>query len=123
LYVPDGDYSATGVLRLLHSVKKFRGGLPGTSTDRITTFCSEGDVSGVDILTVAFDEHRLTFTVGIIVPPGTVERMFQLLADEPAKEVLGPFKSTDANMHTMESRLMVVYTLPLAWVIDCWEWM
>jgi hypothetical protein len=47
LFVPDGD-SETGVLRQIHLVQNFPGS-PGVSRDRMATFCSEGDVSGIDV--------------------------------------------------------------------------
>jgi hypothetical protein len=46
-----------------------------------------GEVSGVDVCTIAFDETQLAITANVIVP-GTLERVQQLL--------LGPFKGADA---------------------------
>jgi hypothetical protein len=82
VFVVDKE-SASGTLQVLHSAQSYPGS-PGVSRDRLTTFLSEGDVDGLDIATVAFDENQLAITADVIVP-GSVDHMLQLLADEPTK--------------------------------------
>jgi hypothetical protein len=99
--VADGD-SASGVLWILHSVHNFPG-TPGVSRDQMTSFCSEADVDGVGISTVAFNENQLAVTLDSIVP-GTIERMLQLLADDPSKKLRGPFEVSDVNVWMTKAR-------------------
>jgi hypothetical protein len=69
------------------------------------TFGYGGDVAGVDITTFAFDEAQLVIMVDVIVP-GAVERVRQLLSDEPTVTTLGPFMTGDVNVRTMNIRVM-----------------
>jgi hypothetical protein len=69
------------------------------------TFASLGDVEGVDIVTVAFDAKQLTVAPDVIVP-GSIERTLQLLAEEPANQMLGPFEATMVNVRATEFRAM-----------------
>jgi hypothetical protein len=66
---------------------------------------SLGDVEGIDIATVAFDWKQLTVTPDVL-GPGSIERTLQLLAEELAKQMLGPFEATMANIRTTKSRAM-----------------
>jgi hypothetical protein len=99
--------SATGVLKLVHGVHSFPGA-PGQTRDRITTLAFEGDVSGVDICTVAFEPKQLAIMADGNVP-GSMERVMQLLNDEPGRETLGPFAATDANVRTTKTQGMVYF--------------
>jgi hypothetical protein len=90
--------SASGKLRILHSAHNYPG-TPGVSRNRLTTFISEGGVSGMDISTVAFDENQLAMTADVIVP-GTIDRVLQLLPEDPLAELFGPFSATDDSMRT-----------------------
>jgi hypothetical protein len=72
VFVSDQD-SPSGRLQLLHSFDSFPGE-PGQSRDRMQAFCFEGDVRGVDIATVGFDEHQLAITADVVVP-GSAERI------------------------------------------------
>jgi hypothetical protein len=90
--------SCSGCLKFLHDLHSFPGA-PGHSRERMVTMGYEGDVSGLDICTVAFDPDQLAITADTIVP-GTLERVQQLLNDEPGRDTLGPFKATDVNVGT-----------------------
>jgi hypothetical protein len=59
----------------------------------------------LDISTVVFDENQLAITANIIVL-GSADRMLQLLADEPTKELFGPFEASEANVRTTKCRSM-----------------
>jgi hypothetical protein len=97
IFVPDGS-SPTGVLRIIHDIQLFPG-LPGRSRDRLKTFAFEGDVDGVDVATVAFDQQQLAITADVIFP-GSITRTLQLLNAEPTFNALGPFTAGDANKRT-----------------------
>jgi hypothetical protein len=102
-----GASSATGVLKLVHGVQSFPGA-PGQTRDRMTTLAFEGDVSGVDICTVAFEPKQLEIMAEVNVP-GSTERVMQLINDEPGRETLGPFAATDANVRTTKTRGMAYF--------------
>jgi hypothetical protein len=106
IFVQDAG-SATGVLKLVHGVHSFPGS-PGQTRDRMTTLAFEGDVSGVDICTVAFEPKQLEIMVDVNVP-GSMERVMQLLNDEPGRETLGPFAAIDANVRTTKTRGMAYF--------------
>jgi hypothetical protein len=103
VFIPDGD-SASDVLWILHTVHS-NPGTPGVSRYWMKTFCFEGDVSGVDISTVAFDENQLTIDVDVIVS-GSIEWKLQLFVDEPTKERIGPFEASNTNVRTAKARCM-----------------
>jgi hypothetical protein len=103
VFVPDGT-SSTGVLEVMHGVSIYPG-VPGQAQDRMKIFASLGDVESVDIATVAFDLKQLSVTPGVHVP-GSINRTLQLLAEEPANQMLGPFEATMANTRTTKSRTM-----------------
>jgi hypothetical protein len=103
VFVAD-DESDIGHLKLLHDLHNFPGP-PGHSSDRMVTMGFEGDVSGLDICTLAFDLTQLAITDNVIVP-GTIDRVQQLLSEEPGQYQLGPFKATDANTRTIKTRGM-----------------
>jgi hypothetical protein len=69
VFVADSD-SESGKLLILYSAHNCPDTL-GVSRDRLTTFISEGDVSGVDIATVAFEENKLAITADVIVSDST----------------------------------------------------
>jgi hypothetical protein len=71
----------------------------------MTTFGYEGEVSGVDISTVAFSTQQVDITPDVIVP-GLLSRVQQLLSEEPNKKTLGPFKAMDANVWTIKMGTM-----------------
>jgi hypothetical protein len=77
--------STTGRLSILHSARSYPGA-PSANHNRLITFMSEGEATGLDIVTVAFDENQLTITSDVFVP-GSVERMLQLLSDELMAEL------------------------------------
>jgi hypothetical protein len=60
VFVPDGNLP-TGILKLLHGIASYPG-TPGRSRDRMKIFYYEGEVSGVDISTVAFLAQQLDIT-------------------------------------------------------------
>jgi hypothetical protein len=68
-------------------------------------FASLGDVEGVDVATVAFNSKQLSITPDVLVH-GSINRTLQLLAEEPSKQMLGPFEATMANTRTTKSRTM-----------------
>jgi hypothetical protein len=102
-FVADKD-SPSGSLRMLHSFQSFPG-FPEKSRDRMQLFCTDGGVEGVDMATVGFDANQLGITADIVVP-GSADRMLQLLRDDPGHELVGPYESTDANVHTTKARSM-----------------
>jgi hypothetical protein len=102
-FVADQD-PPSGSLRLLHSFQSFLG-VPGQSRDRMQVFFTEGDVEGVDMADVVFDANQLGITADIVVP-GSAERMFQLLNNEPGHGLVGPYDSTDANVRTTKAQSM-----------------
>jgi hypothetical protein len=65
----------------------------------------EGEVSGLDICTLAFDPTQLAITDDVVVP-GSVDRVQHLLHEEPGRDMLGPFKATSANIRTTNTRGM-----------------
>jgi hypothetical protein len=65
-------------------------------------------VYGVDVSTVVFYENQLTITPGTIVP-GMLDRIHQLLNNEPIVETLGPFKATNANVRSTKTRALAYY--------------
>jgi hypothetical protein len=110
-FVTDQD-PPSGSLRLLHSFQSFPGA-PGQIRDRMQVFCTEGGVEGVDMATVGFDANQLGITADIVVP-GSAERVFQLLNDEPGHELVGHYESTDANVCTTKARSMAYLPYHLA---------
>jgi hypothetical protein len=56
-------------------------------------------VACIDICTVVFDPSQLEITTDVVVP-STLDRMQQLLNEEPGREALGPFKSSYVNVQT-----------------------
>jgi hypothetical protein len=100
IYVAD-DKSPTGILKFLNRVKSFPG-TPGRSRDIMVSLCCEGDVSGVDISTFAFDGIQLEVTPNVVVP-GSYKRFLQLISEEPTHEDLGPLFPTHANVRTTQT--------------------
>jgi hypothetical protein len=98
----ESSSSATCRLSIPHSAQSCLGA-PGVSHDRRMTFVSEGDATGLDIATVAFNKNQLAITAGVFVP-GSIERMLQLLSDEPTAQLFGPYKASDANVCTTNCR-------------------
>jgi hypothetical protein len=91
------DYeSGTDRLKLLHGLQSFPGN-PGYSRDRMAIMGFEGEVSGLDICTVAFAPTHLAITDYVTVPD-SVDRVQQLLHEEPLHDMLGPFNAIDANL-------------------------
>jgi hypothetical protein len=105
VFVQDEE-SGTGRIKLIHAIHSFPGA-PGLIRDRMVTMGFEGEVSGVDVCTVAFDATQLSITDDIVVP-GTLERLQKLLGKEPGRVRLGPFKGT-ANTRTTKTRGMAYF--------------
>jgi hypothetical protein len=105
VFVPDGT-SITGVLEAMHVLTSCPG-IPDQSRDWMKPFALLCDVARVDIATVAFDHNQLSVTVDVIVP-GTIERVLQMLDEEPGNQMLGPFKASDVNVRATKARLMDV---------------
>jgi hypothetical protein len=83
------DESSTGRLKLLHAIRSFPGD-PGLSLDHMVTMGLEGEVYGLDVCTVTFDAAQLSIRDDVAVP-GTLERVQQLLDENPGLDRLGPF--------------------------------
>jgi hypothetical protein len=98
------DASGTGRLKLLHGLHSFPG-TPGYSRDRMVTMAFEGDVTGIDVCTIAFDASQLEVTPDAVVPD-TLDWVQQLLNEEPGRDALGPFKPSDVNVRTTMTRCM-----------------
>jgi hypothetical protein len=75
--------SPTGVRKVLRGFQRFAG-VPGKTTDkeRKQVFCYEGGVTGVDMVTVAFDEEQMDYVSAVNVPRA-IKRVIQLLEEEP----------------------------------------
>jgi hypothetical protein len=60
----------------------------------------------VDISTMAFYENQLTTTpvTPDVIIPGTLDRVRQLLNDDPNAETIGPFKAMDTNVRNTKTR-------------------
>jgi hypothetical protein len=102
------ERSATGILEVLHGFRKFPG-VPGkTGRDRNQLFCYVDDVLCVDLHTVAFDEQQLETTMAVNVP-ATIDRVLQLLGEEPNNETIGPFRVGDATIRTISSTRGAMY--------------
>jgi hypothetical protein len=102
------ERSATGVLEVLHGFQMFPGVPCKTGRERKQLFCYVGDVLGVDLHTVAFDEEQLETTMAVNVP-ATIDRVLQLLGEEPNNEAIGPFRVGDANVRTITSTRGAMY--------------
>jgi hypothetical protein len=85
IFVADEE-PPTGILKFLHHVESFPG-TPCHSRDIMVPLCYKGDVSGVDISTVAFDESQLEVKPNMVVP-GSYQTVLQLLSEEPTQEDL-----------------------------------
>jgi hypothetical protein len=106
VFVRDG-YSPTGVLQIMHGLASFHGA-PSRARYPMCTFAFEGYVSGVDVSTMVFGENQLTITQDITVP-GTLDRVCQLINDEPNAESINPLKATDANIKTTNSHALTYF--------------
>jgi hypothetical protein len=97
------DESASGHLEVAHGIQPYHG-IPGRHIqDRKIPFGFEGDVTGVDIPTVALDKSQWKITALVNIS-GTITRTLQILGAEPEDELLGPHKATDANVRTVKTR-------------------
>jgi hypothetical protein len=102
-----GGGSPIGQLQVLHGIHNFPGLRGRPSANRRQTFAYLGEVVGIDVVTITFDEDCLASTENVIVP-GTHNRVMQLLTEEPSAELLGHFPSTEANTRTVKT-LSAVY--------------
>jgi hypothetical protein len=101
------ERSPTGILKVLHGFQKIPG-VPGkTGRERKQLFCYKGDVVGVDLHKVAFDEEQLETTMAVNVPE-TIDRMLQLLGEDPSNTTIGPFRVEDVI--TITSTRGTMYT-------------
>jgi len=102
----------TGALKLLHGFLRHPG-LPGqASAHRNVTFAYLGDIVGLDIQSVAFDENQLERTDEVNVA-GSPARHQELLQADPDEEQVGPFAAGGANMKTVRTRGMMCIPFPL----------
>jgi hypothetical protein len=102
------ERSATGFFEVLHGFHKFPGVPGNTSREMKQLLCYVSGVLGVDLHTVAFDEEQLETTVAVNVPV-TIDRVFQLLGEEPNNATIGPFRVGDANVYAITSTWGSVY--------------
>jgi hypothetical protein len=63
------------------------------------TFTFEGDVEGVDAVSIAFDKAQPAITADVVVP-GNISRTQQLLDAKPTIDILGPYTATVVNTRT-----------------------
>jgi hypothetical protein len=104
----ENERSPTGVLVVLHGFEKFPG-VPGkTGMERNQLFCYVGDVTGVDLQTVAFNEEQLETTASVNVPT-SLELVLQLLGKYPNAQTIGPYRVGDANIRTITSPRGTMY--------------
>jgi hypothetical protein len=78
----------------------------------MVTMAFEGDMVGIDACTIAFDVTQLAVTPDVVVP-GTLDQVQQLLNEEPGRDSLGPFKSSEANVRTTKTREMGYFSFPV----------
>jgi hypothetical protein len=96
-FVEDNE-SATRHLEVAHGIQPYHG-IPERHTQyRKIPFGFEGDVTGVDIATVALDKTHWEMTAAVNISR-TTARTLQLLAAEPDEEVIGPH-----NVRTIKTR-------------------
>jgi hypothetical protein len=112
------DESGIVRLKLLHGLHSFPG-TPGDSRDRMVTMAFEGDVAGIDACTIAFDAAQLAITPDVVMS-GTLDRVQQLLNEEPGRDALGPFKPSDTNVRTTKTRGMGYLPFPV--LAPSWAW-
>jgi hypothetical protein len=107
--------SPAGILKVLHGFQRFPG-VPGkTDQERKQVFCYEGEVTGVDMVTVSFDEEQLDYVSAGNVPR-TIERVIQLLEEDPAHHTIGPLRVGEANVRTVTATRSCMY-LPFRYMI------
>jgi hypothetical protein len=102
MFVADG-HSKTGCLKLLHGFERHAGAVGKQDIDRKFNFCFEGEVDGTDVFTVPFDPNQLGMTAYVNATT-TVARHLTLLEYEPTQQLVGPFESTAAGIHTIQTR-------------------
>jgi hypothetical protein len=92
----------------LHGFEKFPGVPGNTGRDRKQIFCYVGDVAGVDLQTIAFDDEKLETKSSVNVP-SSLELVLQLLGEDTNATTIGPFCVGDANVHTTTSTRGAMY--------------
>jgi hypothetical protein len=60
---------------------------------------------GVDVYTIAFNESQLAI-LRDVTTSDTVERVQQLLSEDPTAMTLGPYTADEANVRTFKTRAM-----------------
>jgi hypothetical protein len=110
LFVKDGG-STDGILQLVHGLQLYPG-VPGHSRDQLQNFGYEGDVMGVNVATIAFNEMQLVIIRDVIMP-GTVESVRQLLLNDPTATMMGPFTEDDVNVRTTKTRAIAYFPFKL----------
>jgi hypothetical protein len=102
VFVED-DESATGHLEVAHGIQPYHG-IPGRHTqDHKIPFGFAGDITGVDITTVALDKAQWEMTASVNIS-GTTARTLQLLVTALDEEVICPHKASDANVCTIKTQ-------------------
>jgi hypothetical protein len=101
VFVED-EGSATGHFDVAHGIQPYHGIPEPHTQDRKIQFGFEGDVTGVDIATVALDKTQWEMTAAVNISV-TTARTLHLLAAEPDEEVIGPHKASDANIRTIKT--------------------
>ena len=102
MFVADDD-AASGVLKVFHAFSSYPGVPGAVDPDRFRTFAFEGDVTGVDILSVAIDDTMFDRTGNVNIA-STPERHFEVLNQDDADELVGPFADDEPNTRTAHSR-------------------
>jgi hypothetical protein len=104
----ENERSPTGILQVTHGFEKFPG-VPGkTGRERKQLFCYVGDVVGVDLQTVVFDEEQLETTSSFNVP-ASLDLVLQLLGEEPNATMIGPYCVRSINVRTITSTRGATY--------------
>jgi hypothetical protein len=98
----------SGVLKVLHGFQRFAGVPEKSDQERKQVFCYEGDVTGVDIVTVVFDEEQIDYVSAINVPR-TIDRAIQILKEEPTHHTTGPLRVGDASVRTVTATRTCMY--------------
>jgi hypothetical protein len=83
-------------------------GCQARQEERKQLFCYVGDVLVVNLHAVAFDEEQLEMTTAANVL-ANIERVLQLLGEEPTKTPIVPFWVGDTNLRTIMSTQDAMY--------------
>jgi hypothetical protein len=100
--------SKKGVPKVLHGFQRFTGVPEKIDQERKQVFCYEGDMTGVDMVTVAYDEEQLDYVSAVNVPR-TIDRAIQLLEEEPTHHTIEFLRVGNSNISTITATRTCMY--------------